>query len=214
MAGGELPDKNLFMMCRQLNTAALTALPAGYTLRNCRQDELSLWAAFPFDTPQQAHAGAAYMEDYFARVYGAKRALFFDRCRFVCDARDMPVATCFIWPAYGRIRTLHWLKVRRDHEGRGVGRALLSAVLGELTPGDYPVYLHTQPESYRAIKLYSDLGFALLTDPIIGRRRNHLEECLPLLQQLMPPDAYARLRFDSAPAALLAAAASSAGDEF
>lgn len=210
----EFPDKNLFMMCRRLVTPALSVLPAGYTLRGCRPDELELWKSLHFDTPEQAQASAAYMTGYFHRVYGGQPELFFAKCRFVCDAQDTPIGTCFIWKAYGCVSTLHWLKVSRAHEGHGIGRALLSAVLGELTPHDYPVFLHTQPQSYRAIKLYSDLGFSFLTDPVIGRRHNDLKECLPLLQLLMPPSAYVNLKFASAPQSFLDAVAGSDVNEF
>jgi hypothetical protein len=32
-----------------------------------------------------------------------------------------------------------------------------------VTVHEYPVYLHIQPSSFRAIKLYSDFGFSLLS---------------------------------------------------
>ena len=35
--GKEIPDKNLFMMCKNLNTNALAELPYGYHVRTCRR---------------------------------------------------------------------------------------------------------------------------------------------------------------------------------
>ena len=52
-----------------------------------------------------------------------------------------------------------------EYEGKGIGRALLSYVMQSLPQNEYPVFLHTHPASFRAIKLYSDMGFKLLTDP-------------------------------------------------
>jgi hypothetical protein len=53
------------------------------------------------------------------------------------------------------------------------------------TSSDYPIYLHTQPGSFRAIKLYSDFGFTLLRGGQLGTRPNELEKSLPILQRFM-----------------------------
>jgi len=39
------------------------------------------------------------------------------------------------------------------------------------------------------------MGFALVTNPVIGHRSNDLAESLPVLQQVMPAADYAALRF-------------------
>ena len=58
-------------------------------------------------------------------VYAPHGELFFERCRFAC-VDGAPVGTCFVWKAYGRVNTVHWFKVLRAYEGRGIGRALLT----------------------------------------------------------------------------------------
>lgn len=198
-----IPDYNLFMMCPSLNRAALRALPAGYHVRNCRWDELDLWKAMPFDDAATAAAYQPYMTAYFDRVYAPKGNQFFETCLFVCNEADQPVGTAFIWRAYDQVQTVHWYKVRQDYEGRGIGRALLSIIMAELPADAYPVYLHTQPGSYRAIKLYSDFGFQLLSDPVIGCRQNELAIALPILQQQMPPAFFQQLQITTAPPAFL-----------
>jgi hypothetical protein len=82
---------------------------------------------------------------------------------------------------------------------RGIGRALLSIVMQKLEQHDYPVYLHTQPSSFRAIKLSSDFGFSLLSDDKIGSRKNDLDECMPILEEFMPPEFFQQLRITAAP---------------
>ena len=165
-----ISDYNLFMMCRAPREEAFAPLPAGFHFDLCRREELETWMRFPFDTQEEARQYAPFMARYFQNVYAAKEAEFFARCLFVREASGAPVGTAFLWRAYGRVNTLHWLKVRREYEGRGIGRALLTRLLMPLAPEEYPVYLHTQPSSYRAIKLYTDFGFALLTDARIGPR--------------------------------------------
>ncbi|NRB53302.1 MAG: GNAT family N-acetyltransferase [Saprospiraceae bacterium] len=195
----EIPDLDLFMMCPQLNRSALIPLPDGYHVRSCRKDELPIWKAFPFDNPTEAKEYEGFMTGFFHSTYGGKEEQFYQDTLFICDEKDQPIATCLLWKAYGLFNTIHWLKVLKGFEGRGIGRALLSIILQDLPDTAYPIYLHTQPGSYRAIKLYSDFGFKILTDPIIGTRTNDWEACKPYLQQYMPTQAYARLQTSKAP---------------
>ncbi len=215
----EIPDKNLFMMCSRLVQSALRALPDGYHIRSCRRDELELWKAIHFDDPTTAAEYRPYMTDYFTRVYAPQADRFFQTCLFVCPDSDQlnadqPIATAFIWKAYDRFQSVHWFKVVREYEGRGIGRALLSAIMRELTADEYPVYLHTQPSSYRAIKLYSDFGFKLLSDPVIGQRQNDLAECLPILERYMPLAYFNQLQITEAPADFLQGLATFTDEQF
>ena len=195
----EIPDKNLFLMCQKLNMNALSELPDQYQARNCKEDELNIWKSMPFDNPKDAKAYHGYMTDFFTQVYAQKEGLFYQKCLFVCDKNDKPIATAFIWNAYGEFNTIHWFKVLKEYESKGIGRALLSIIMKQLKENDYPVYLHTQPSSYRAIKLYSDFGFKLLSDPIIGNRKNDLEECYPILEKYMTKEDFAKLQTEKAP---------------
>ena len=218
----EIPDLNLFMvrrrsaeerfLCRE-NDPAAGELPGGFFFDTCRPDELDIWKAFPFDTPDEAAAYKPYMDGYFDRVYRPKEAEFFSRCIFVRNGEGEPVATAFLWDAYGSVPTLHWVKTRKEYEGRGIGRALLTKLLlAEDAPET--ICLHTQPGSFRAIKLYTDFGFAFITDEKVGCRENQLAESLPYLKEAMLPEAYAALRFEKAPEALLEAAGKYQTSEF
>jgi ribosomal protein S18 acetylase RimI-like enzyme len=188
---------NLFMMCETLDRSAFAELPREYHFRHCRPDEVSLWKGFHFDDPNDETK--AFMDGYFERVYEPKSDQFFRSCLFACDASDTPVATAFLWTTYDAFTTLHWLKVSRAHEGRGIGRALLTKLLEDLDPGKLPIFLHTHPASLRAIKLYTDFGFALLDDPTFGTRGNDLQRALPYLQANLPGEACRALRVSSAP---------------
>ena len=209
-----IEDRNLFMMCSRLNGKALRDLPYGYTVRNCRKEEFSVWCRFPFDSRKDQIQYCSYMEQYFQNVYAPKGERFWECCLFVCDEKDVPVATGFLWEAYENVTTLHWLKVKKEYEGKGIGRGLLTCLLGNLSEDRFPVFLHTQPGSFRAIKLYSDFGFSLLTDLWIGNRKNELDMALPFLKEKMTPGAYQGLSFASAPESFLLAARSCPLDPF
>jgi GNAT superfamily N-acetyltransferase len=195
----EITDKNIFMMCSALNRNALAELPAGYSIGSCRPDELDIWKKMPFDDDELAKEYDGFMSDYFTMTYGGKEELFFAKTLFVRDLQDKPIATCLSWKAYAKFNTIQWFKVLKEYEGQGIGRALLSIVMQELNVSDYPVYLHTQPSSFRAIKLYSDFGFSLLSGDRFGIRSNDLDECLPILERFMPPADFQKLRIVTAP---------------
>jgi len=152
-----------------------------------------------------------YVTEWYDKVYAKHEDEFFCRCMFICDANDKPVSSTFIWRSYEQINTVGWFRTLPEYEGKGLGRALLSKIL---TDAELPIYLHTQPSSARAIKLYSDFGFKLITDPVVGYRKNELTESLPYLEKVLPANDYVRLRFTKANEDLLKAALSSEFSEF
>ena len=181
---------HLFMMCEAPNTAAFRDVPTGYTARLCRPDELEAWKRVAAD-----EAYVDYVTDYFNRQYAARKDEFFRHCTFVCDENDKPVATSMICRSYGQINNIGWTRTLPQYEGKGLGRALLSKIMAD---AEYPIYLHTQPSSIRAVKLYSDFGFKLLTNKVIGYRQNDLAKSLPYMKQVMPPADFGRLQFTEA----------------
>lgn len=192
-------NQNLFMICQQLNRTAFAPLPAGFRFRTLRRTELPVWKAMPFDNTEEAQAYRAYMDDYFQVTYARDEDAFFANTLVICEASNRLIATGLMWKAYALYLTVHWIKVLKEYEGCGLGRALLSLLFEPITEVHLPMYLHTQPESFRTIKLYSDFGFEILTDPRIGTRDNYIFECLPFLKQTMPERDYAQLKFTQAP---------------
>jgi ribosomal protein S18 acetylase RimI-like enzyme len=199
----EIPEYNIFMMCAQVNRHALSELHADYYFRNCREDEFDLWKAFPFDSATVPIEYEDFMNQIIHDSYSKKMDTFFQNTIFTCDKDDKPVATCSHWKAYGKINTIHWLKTLKEYEGQGIGRAILSAIMKQFDVHDYPIYLHTQPGSFRAIKLYSDFGFRLLKGGKLGTRINELEKCLPILSKFMPKKDFDGLKFSDTPHELI-----------
>ena len=192
----DVRDANIFMVMREQNLATPCELPPGYRFRRIKPNEIGVWKRMQFDDDETALRLSPYLDEWFKRVYAPKRELFYERVWFVRDRGERPVATCFVWEAYGTLASVHWFKVIKKYEGLGIGRALLAKALGENKK--YPVYLHTQPGSFRAIKLYSDFGFKLIRGELPGPRPNGLEEGLPYLKEAMPEKFYAGLKFEDA----------------
>lgn len=139
------------------------------------------------------------MTEFIAVSYSCDINTFFQNTLFVCTQDDKPIATCSHWKAYGKFNSIHWLKTLTSYEGKGLGRALLSEIMRKFEARDYPVYVHTQPSSFRAIKLYADFGFKLLKGGQIGARTNELEKCLPILKEFLPQKDFERLEIIDTP---------------
>lgn len=215
MTENEIAGANLFMMCEKLNSDALTDVPEGYTLRPLRPDELELWKVIHFDTAPEVEQNKAFMDQYYDTVYAPYADTFYNSCLVLCrNDTGEPIGTCFAWMAYQKVLTIHWFKIKKEYENHGLGRALLSGVMRTINPQSYPVFLHTQPSSYRAIKLYTDFGFSFLTDDKVGYRQNHLTESLPYLKARMPEKVYHSLTFKKAPSVFLDAALTKEFSEF
>lgn len=199
MTEEEIPDYNIFMMCEQLNKNALTELNTDFYFRNCRPDELEIWKAFPFDSDSVPSEYEDFMNEFIKVTYGNDIDTFFQNTLFVCNEEDRPIATCLHWKAYGKFNSIHWLKTRKAYEGQGLGRAVLSEIMRKFSTKDYPIYIHTQPGSFRAIKLYSNFGFKLLKGGKIGHRINELEKSLPILSEFMPKNDFDSLEIVDTP---------------
>ena len=206
----DIPELNLFMKCSCLQEEAFGKLPEGYTVRLCRRDELEIWKVLALEEPQYVD----YLTEYFDAVYADKADEFFERCLFVCDPQGKPVGTCFLWKAYGKIETIHWLHVLPEYEGLGLGRALLAEVLQRAKVENVPIYLHTHPHCLRAVHLYNEFGFQLVTDPVVGYRSNDWEEAMKYLKLYMPEKYVEKLQFVRADEEFLQAARSSEQSEF
>lgn len=79
------------------------------------------------------------------------------RMLFAIDRTGAAVGTATVWFAEGGER-LHWVSVRPEVQGLGIGKAMVLAALrrAELRSG---CFLTTQTTSARAIHMYLALGF-------------------------------------------------------
>lgn len=202
-------SKNLFMMCEKLNPKAFTTLLDGYQIRHLKEDELDIWKTIHFDNDEDKKQYKSFMDQYFNDVYSSNKELFFKQCLVVINKENQIIGTCFLWQAYQTITTVHWFKVVNEEEGKGIGRALLSKVLSEVTTKDMPIYLHTHPECKKAIKLYLDFGFNFIEDLVIGTRENHISEFIEEFNEL-----YGNITLKKAPKLFLEVTKNNIIDEF
>ena len=193
--GAALLDKSLpyfsVIMKRRANTPIpINDLPPGYSFTSfCPGDE-AVWADIEtsvgeFSTSEDAlrYFQSAYLATDAARL-GA-------RLVFACDPHGEPVGTVTSWWNYTQGRrnpALHWLAVRSDHQGMGLGKALVSESLRRLVQLEGPgeVFLHTQTWSHRAIAIYLKAGFTIVAEESFADYPNDYQQAIAILRTVLP----------------------------
>ena len=159
MLDRRIPFCNIIMRCDRILPMEIR-LPEGYAIRAYQPGDEAAWAALHTATGDFASAQEA--EDYFCTTYAED----FQRTLVAVSPDCAPVGVITAWhdDRQGRpVRSIHWLAVAEAHQRQGLGRALCQSCLQLLRREDNaaPVYLHTQPWSWKAVLLYASLGFRL-----------------------------------------------------
>jgi len=99
------------------------------------------------------------------------------RCVFLETEAGERVATAMAWWEYSGLRRdpwLHWVSVSPAYQGKGLGKAVVSAALCRMRAieGDRDFYLHTQTWSHKAIGIYKLLGFEITEDKTLRDYKN------------------------------------------
>ena len=189
-----IPFYNTIMKCPEYQHRNVE-LPDGFSIVSYRDGYERDWArlecaAGDFDS-------AAEAERYFTGTYLRNTERFPD-ILFAVN-RDQEVAgSCIAWrDARGSssVSSLHWLVVDEGYQGMGLGRALATAVMNIYAErGALPVYVHTQPWSWKAILLYLSLGFKMQKTDTFSHYENEYEKAMDALRKTVTEEQYRMLR--------------------
>jgi GNAT superfamily N-acetyltransferase len=156
-------DEELWMLRENLDDLPSHPLPPGYAIRWHQPGDELIWAELqaPFYEP------GAITPETFYRWFGTDAGAHARRIAFLVDASGQAVATSAAWshdgfrgPEWGRV---HWVAVAEGYQGRGLGKALLSATLRRLVElGHTKAYLTTSRDRPKAVGLYRYFGFVEL----------------------------------------------------
>lgn len=129
-------------------------------------------------------------KEYFVQNYNSDELA--EKC-FFAETRDgKVVGTCIAWydnKDNDTVSSLHWLAVLPEYQQKGIGRALAISVMNYYKQNDLlPVYLHTQPWSYKAIKLYCLLGFNIQQEDTFSNYKNECKEAKEILMNYLPAE--------------------------
>ncbi len=154
-----MQEHSIRMIRPHLNDLPALVVPEGYSLRTA-------WPGYEETWVQIINAAFAGTDDWTVEQCREKftsRPQFDPAGMFFACAGEVPVGTAFAWRdepgerVWGRV---HWVGVVPQHQGQGLGRALVTAVLHYLARHEFPkAFLDTENFRVPAIRLYLSLGF-------------------------------------------------------
>lgn len=105
---------------------------------------------------------------------------------------DCLVGACIAWfdeQNGAPVSSLHWLITKEAYQGRGIGSTLIVTALSIYEKENaFPVYLHTQPWSYQAVRLYHKFGFRLMKQESFSGYENQYALAVPVLARYIAPE--------------------------
>ncbi len=194
-----IPLYHIIMRCDRILPMEVK-LPQGYAIRTWQPGDEIAWADMEcangeFDTPEKAIA-------LFTQRYLQDPSLT-DHIFFAVAPDGAIAGSVIAWEHDVRgmgIRSLNWVIVRDEHQGKGLGRALCQTALRLFRREDnsLPVYLHTQPWSWKALLLYIQLGFKLQPKDTFYAYENQYAQAMETLKAILTPEQYAKVEANSA----------------
>ena len=189
-----IPFYNLILRCDEITPAA-AVLPQGFFLRAYQSGDERHWAELEYAIGDFASREEA--ERYFAEKYLPYEAELRRRSWFVFAEDGTPAGSCIAWqdPRGGETAaSLHWMVVASRFRRRGIGRALCQTVLNFYAEqGETPVYIHTQPWSWKAVLLYGSLGFRIRKTDTFARYENQFPQAMETLARVLPEETFRRI---------------------
>ncbi len=158
----KLEYHELLMVIDDLNSVPKFDLIEGYHVEFWGNDkDTDEWVDIHISTGEfnSLEKGKQYFNDFYQHFLNE----LVKRCFFIVeDYTNIKVATATLSPSeeYGYNCVIDWLAVRKEYQGRGLARPLISLVCSLAQNLGYDkVLLHTQTHTWIAAKLYLDMGF-------------------------------------------------------
>ena len=167
-----VPFYNTIMKCSEYSLRRVE-LPDGFSIVPYRRGYEKGWANLEYAIGDFDSLEAA--EKYFVESY-LQNPEQFPNILFLLNREQEVAGSCIAWQdkrGENCVASLHWLVVGEQYQGMGLGRALSTAVMNIYAErGNLPVYIHTQPWSWKAILLYASLGFRLQKTDTFSHYKN------------------------------------------
>lgn len=185
MLDKSLPYLNIIMKRDASTPLVRFSIPQGFSLVHYSSGDEAAWAEIlvsvaEFDSQEEALA-------YFQEHYAPYPIELVKRCIFLENPAGEKVATFTIWwdiKDEEQIPSLHWIAVKPEFQGQGLGKAIVGhgLELALAIDGDRDIWLHTQTWSWRAVAVYLQVGFRLVSEGAFSDYSNDYHLALPILQ--------------------------------
>lgn len=149
-------------------------LPEGFKFVLYKQGDRDAWIEIE-KSAKEFDSYAAGL-DAWEKYYGGKDEELVQRMVFIENGDGEKVATASaFYDVFGRDKSgagwLHWVSVRRDHQGMGLSKPLIAHTLGVMRSLGYThAKIPTQTTSWVACKVYLDFGFAPIPQNAVNSR--------------------------------------------
>lgn len=199
MIDNTIAYKSIIMRCDRIDKSAYAKPDSGVEIVFFKPGMELDWAEVQKGAGEFADCTEAEVISYFTKRFGVLRKELEQRCIFLKEKEtENYIGTCIAWFEPKREETvpvLHWLAVKDAYANCGYGRVLVTEAMNifETLDSGQKIYLHTQPCSYKAIKLYNDFGFCMTETDTYGTAVNEYTEAMPILEKYMTDESYKKL---------------------
>ena len=188
-----IPFYNTIMKCSDCRRRK-AELPASFSIVSYRDGYEKGWAELEYAIGDFGSAEEA--EKYFTETY-LRNPERFPAILFALNKNKDIAGSCIAWQdprGADSVSSLHWLVVDEQYQGIGLGKALAAAVMNIYAErGAFPVYIHTQPWSRKAIFLYLSLGFKLQKTDTFSHYENEYGKAMAELRKIVTEEQYQML---------------------
>lgn len=197
MPDRSIPFYNTILRCDNYQPEMID-LKDGFSIVPFRPGYEKAWANLEysiedFDSVEEA-------ENYFVSTY-LNNQNEFNNILFMKNREGEIIGSCIAWHDERNgalVSSLHWLVVDERYQGMGLGRALCCAVMNIFAGrSSFPVYIHTQPWSWKAILLYDSLGFRLQKTDTFSDYVNQYTEAMATIKGLLSDEKFKILQMHS-----------------
>jgi len=168
-----------FLMSRKKGAPApVYDLPAGYKFALYKPGDEKAWAEI--ETSVLEFSNETQALKYFAKEFAPYAFELEQRCLFIENDKGEKIATSTAWWCCPErcIPRLHWVAVKPQYQGLGLGKAIVSKVTQMMLEldGDIDFFLSTQTGSHRAVRIYEKVGYAITSEKQICNDKNENHE--------------------------------------
>ncbi|MCM1135297.1 MAG: GNAT family N-acetyltransferase [Clostridium sp.] len=159
---------------RSLNDLPQYPLPGGYRFVFFKPGDRDAWIDIEISAKELSGHGQGV--EVWDKYYGGNEHMLPGRMVFIENEKGEKVATATAYyDVTGRDTSgdgwLHWVAVRRDYQGKGLSKPLISYVLGVMRKLGYTrAKIPTQTTTWLACKIYLDFGFRPLPQNAVSSR--------------------------------------------